>query len=588
MTPLFRLSMTFGCFSLLFGQSAPRANPGAPQSAPQETATVTGTSLDAGGRPLRKTGLTLTQTGAGVPASAQIPYSATSGNDGVFIFTGVAPGKYLLTAQHSGYLRTNYGATKPSQAGHAIELAAGQALSDLRLIMLPVATIAGTVLDEDGDPVERASAELMRRVYLSGKWRFMPAGSAESDADGKYRIQNVSPGKYYLRVRPPGVAGFGAMLGLPALSAAQAERASSAEAAQRYLTTYFPSGPDASTAQVLDVQPGTELAAMDFHLRKARVFHVKGKVGGNFPGRALRQINVALLPGENDFMKISMGAQGSDRTNIAADGSFDLAGIGPGVYSLLALPINGALQTLAQRTITVGDHDVEDVSLTLQPMGSISGRVISEPSQNNVAGQISSAPPGSDPPALNLTITAEQTVAVTGYFHSKATSEGIFRIGDIPPGQYTLNVSDVPHGAWVESITRGGQDVLDAGLYIESGDSGLPLEIRITKSSAQVTGTVQDGEGVLVTGATVTVVPDPDAPNRRWLYRQGSTDQNGQVSIEGLAPGTYRLYAWDDIETGAGFDPEYLKSYAGKSVKITLKEDDSQSVSLVRITPTAN
>ena len=585
MRRLFHLWMTLGYFSLLFGQGVPRGNLGTPEPVKQGTASVAGISLDASGQPLRKTFLTLTLTGTGIPVSAQIPSSASSENDGTFTFRDSPPGKYLLAAQHAGYLRTNYGATKPSQAGRVIELAAGQTLSDLRLAMLPVATVAGRILDEDGDPVERASVELIRRVYLSSKWRLLPAGSATSDVEGKYRVQNVSPGKYYLRVRPPGVGGLGTMVGLPPLSVAQAERAKSAEAAQQYLTTYFPNSPDALAAQMLDVQVGAELTAMDFHLRKTKVFRVRGKVVGNFPGRTVRQINVALLPGENDFVKISIGGQGQEKTNIATDGTFDLAGIAPGTYSLLAVPIDGSFQTLAQQTITVSDRDLEDLSLTLQPLGSISGRVIPEPPQASVANQAPTTSPDSDPLNLNLTVTVEQTVALIGSFHSKATNEGTFTIGNIPPGRYTLNVSDLSHGTWVKSITRGGQDVLDAGLQIGSGDDGLPLEIKIGKSSAQITGTVRDSGDLAVSGAIVTVVPNPDAPNRRWLYRQGTTDENGQFKIDALPPGAYRVYAWDDIDMGAGFDPEYLNSYAGKSEKVTLKQDDNQSVSLVRITP---
>jgi hypothetical protein len=82
------------------------------------------------------------------------------------------------------------------------------------------------------------------------------------------------------------------------------------------------------------------------------------------------------------------------------------------------------------------------------------------------------------------------------------------------------------------------------------------------------------------------IVLVPDRGRFQWqLYRTATTNQNGQFSMSTIAPGSYRLYAWETMEDYAWFDPELLARYetAGRSVRVT--ETSSDTVDL-RIIPT--
>jgi hypothetical protein len=53
--------------------------------------------------------------------------------------------------------------------------------------------------------------------------------------------------------------------------------------------------------------------------------------------------------------------------------------------------------------------------------------------------------------------------------------------------------------------------------------------------------------------------------------------------VRGIAPGDYKLFSWEEVESGAWEDPEFLKPFEGKGEKISLQEGDQKSLSLTAI-----
>ncbi|HYP09315.1 MAG TPA: hypothetical protein VER03_24030 [Bryobacteraceae bacterium] len=63
------------------------------------------------------------------------------------------PGSYRITADRTGFVRTDHGATNPTRPGPPLTLAPGQALKQVTIRMQTHAVVAGRVLDEDGEPL---------------------------------------------------------------------------------------------------------------------------------------------------------------------------------------------------------------------------------------------------------------------------------------------------------------------------------------------------------------------------------------------------------------------------------------------------
>jgi len=78
-------------------------------------------------------------------------------------------------------------------------------------------------------------------------------------------------------------------------------------------------------------------------------------------------------------------------------------------------------------------------------------------------------------------------------------------------------------------------------------------------------------------GAQLVLVPD-HSRHRVELFKTTVTDQNGRFSIRNVAPGDYKLYAWEAIEPYSWFDPDVLKLYEQSAQPVHLTESARQTV----------
>ncbi len=53
---------------------------------------------------------------------------------------------------------------------------------------------------------------------------------------------------------------------------------------------------------------------------------------------------------------------------------------------------------------------------------------------------------------------------------------------------------------------------------------------------------------------------------------------DGRFAIRGIAPGEYKLFAWDDIEPGAWQDPDLIKQVEGQGKSVSMREGAKESV----------
>jgi len=89
---------------------------------------------------------------SGMPQGPSIRTVETD-ESGRFVFTGLAGGKYRLSAERQGFLRQSYGERKYSGGGTPVVVGDGQNVTNLLFRMNPQGVITGKVLDEDGEPM---------------------------------------------------------------------------------------------------------------------------------------------------------------------------------------------------------------------------------------------------------------------------------------------------------------------------------------------------------------------------------------------------------------------------------------------------
>jgi hypothetical protein len=129
----------------------------------------------------------------------------------------------------------------------------------------------------------------------------------------------------------------------------------------------------------------------------------------------------------------------------------------------------------------------------------------------------------------------------------------------------------------------GGIDVLAEGLQFDQPPNGV-LEILVSTNTGIAGGIVQTERQEVSANVTVVFVPDAARRNRLDLYRTASTDAFGKFHIEGIPPGDYKVFAWEDVETGAWLDPDFIRQFEDRGRPVRITEAGTANVE-VRVIP---
>src|SRR6185295_3474064 len=138
--------------------------------------------------------------------------------------TELPAGRYTLSVSKTGFVGWSYGQRRPLQAGTPLQLREGQQLTGIEFRLPRGSVVAGHVFDETGDPMPGAAVRVMRYQYAQGERQLVPAGTAETDDQGTYRVWGLNPGEYYITALTreanflrPGRGGPGGRAGGPGL-----------------------------------------------------------------------------------------------------------------------------------------------------------------------------------------------------------------------------------------------------------------------------------------------------------------------------------------------------------------------------------
>jgi protocatechuate 3,4-dioxygenase beta subunit len=561
--------MTLRPFGLLLAAAVmtlAQVSPAPPADKPKEKSKVEGrvTSL-ATGEPVRKATLRLRGAMTAQPVNAaDIPaYQSITDNEGKFLFEDIDPGRYTLMAERAGFVRQTYGASSPTRPGTLLTLDPGQHLKDLVFKLTPQGVITGKAGDEDGDPLPNISVQVYRQAYVRGKKQLQQTGSAMANAEGVFTVANLAPGRYYLSASDTRVM-------MPGMRERQGRRGPE----EGYVPTYYPNATDPSAAAAIDVAAGAEVRGIEIRLRKTRVFHIAGKVVS--PG-TLQNTMLMLTPrnpssGSVNFFRPTMSM-------VRGDGGFEFGNVQPGTYVIQNQPTGmnntESAPLVVRHEVTIGDESIEDLVLSMAPGPEIKGTFKTE---------------GADPkapatPAVRPRITLMVTEGMSfNTPQAQANDDGTFQLRGIAPNKYMVNVFGLPDGTYVKSVRFGGQEVLSAGLDLTSGSGGT-IEITLSANAADVSGVVRDSKGSAVKGVQVTLWNPTAAPTGVYEPPKfANTDQNGAFRIRNLAPGQYKIVAWEDIEPGLSQDPGFRSHFESQASSVTLRDNSHESVE-VKVVP---
>jgi hypothetical protein len=482
-----------------------------------------------------------------VSGEAAQPISTDSDPAGHFAIQ-VAPGSYRLWVERAGYARQTYGSRTAQGPGSVLTLSSGQQLRDLEIKLTPFGAIAGSVFDEDGDPLRGVGIQVLRFSYTTGQQQLIAIFGASTNDLGEFRAFDLPAGRYLLLATPHSAP----------LSRPMETNALVPQTRELFAPLYYPGVLDTASASQISLGEGAEITGIDFRLPKVRAFTVRGRLLSPIEDLAGSDLQAVLAHNESNL------PANTNRVSATVDkssGRFEFQSIAPGSYWLVASQIHrGFLSGVLSGRVAVevsATAPPENLTVMLTPAFQIEGRVEVEQGASKLA-------------RLTVRLASADGLAPGRWPESRVAADGSVRLAGVTPGIWDLSLDAMPEGLWIKSATYGEFDVLEGRLNVTAGPPPL-LHIVLAGNGAQVSGTVTGD------AAKATVVMAPASPELRRsapMYRIASVQDQGAFVFKGVRPGTYKLFAFEDIEPFAWLDTEVMKLVESRGETVSVAEGD--------------
>lgn len=519
---------------------------------------VHGEVVDSNGRPIDDARVWVSQSFQGGSRTGD---SVTTDERGVFELDEVAPGELELGARAEGYQQTLLG---------SLLVEPERDLEDVRIVLEPGGTLAGRITDASGRGVADATVLLSEGTGLrfSGTFR----GGDRSDAEGRYRLEGLRPGRAELSVRHEDFA--------------VARQTVVVEPGENRLDVTLDSGVTVSGRVV--AESGEPLVGADVRLRTSSLtaFGRQGDTSGSdgaFSIRGVREGSYTLIAEKQGFAsgvveELEVGAGGVEGLEVRlAPGSAivgRLIGLDPSEYASVQV-LAGARAGVARlgSVDRDGNYRIEDLAPGSYQVNAQAGSRSARDSVDVVEGAgeilldlefsagltLTGVVLRRGEPLRGVTISAMGT-GIASVGTGTTDSEGRFELEGLQPGHHVLTVGETLSGV-------SHREELEL-----AGDRDVVVRVE----SARVAGTVLDATDLTpISGASVRLEPLEDRPELMGMSVQASatTDSAGSFHFSQASAGSYRVVAQRD-------------GYAPGETPITVIDGLDQEAVEIRLEPT--
>jgi hypothetical protein len=364
--------------------------------------------------------------------------------------------------------------------------------------LTPQAVITGVVLDDQNDPIQRATVTVMSSHVVQGeRRRYFPSTAVTNDI-GEFRVAGLPAGKYIVCAN--GNAWNGPV---PGDARAFGEQCSP--------------GP-------IDERAGSE-ERLSLQLNPIALHHVRGIVSGAPAGVAVQ----LTIQGMKSLM-----------APVHDDGSFDFAEVPTGSWMLAAAAFDENDRWMGMLQLDVRDSDVNGLHLHLDRGVSVTGHLrIVSPSGNTPNAPDFMAFLNSSQGAFGAT----QTV-----WNEDHTS---FTLPNVTAGSYRFDLR-APAPFYMKSATLDGRDIADTEQPI--GPGAGEIDVVLSDECGSIEGIVSADDKP---AAAMILVQDDQA---KTLMVEANAD--GHFKLNSLHPGAYKVYAWDDATNVEYANPVWMQRNA--------------------------
>jgi protocatechuate 3,4-dioxygenase beta subunit len=521
--------------------------------------------------------------------AGQTQVTMTTTSDGRFLFENLKPGTYSLKAGLGGYVTAEYGQRGPNGRGMNVALKAGQKMQGISLTMTPGGTITGHVVDANGDPLGRALVQAQKLAYTEQGRSLVTVQAVSTDDKGEYRLYWLPPGQYYISAVPSDdrtnsmtalPLGAGTLLPTavnivtgtfirfqPGMKVNSRTLSNGDVVEEATVPMFYPATLDVSTATPVDIRPGGVISGIDITTRSERVYRIRGTFLSAATGKPVAASQIILMQRNG-----TTSSQANTVPQNSNSSGFEIAGVLPGSYLLMAMGSEGPGQIITALSPIEVQGNLENVIITGSSSFAIQGHI-------STVDTISSASnPRSYPIRVEPQLSGLPNALTLG--SNLVARQDNFVIPIALSADYRVTVSTPPN-TYVQSIRFGGQDVLRDGLHI-NGPTNETLEIVVSPNAGRLEGDVA-ADRQKFSNATVVLMPTSSLRQQTNLYRTVQSNAEGHFTFENIPPGTYKVFAWEDVETFAWFDAEFMRNFENRGREVVIREGAKENIELTVI-----
>jgi Carboxypeptidase regulatory-like domain len=452
-----------------------------------------------------------------VAGSAGPHTSVRSSATGIFEFTGLPAGTYLVSASRRAFAPVQYGQKHWRAAGVPVVISADDTAT-LAIRLPRLGSITGTLFDENdvGLPDHEVA------IYVDSRPPVLIT-RARTDDRGMYRFYGLSPGSYLVRT----------------LTKADEEGA--------FLPTFFKNVAYVDQAISVEVTLDQQVDGIDIHPPLGKTYIVAGR---------------AINPNRDPVVVTMVSDMGTEFADVDAQGNFHFNPAAPGQYELMASTTTARYSTAAYMPLSL-DRDQQSLTISMASLPQIQF-VIEDTKGVPLDGR-------------QLTVLMRHKdlsgTGKTDSMHAAATA----RL-PIQPGRYDVTLN--PGAGWyVASFSGPLSDSLNQGRADGWNEINVPpnslntLKFVLSASPATLHGVVRGPGGQPVAGIPVFLEPfDLERHKRVKDFVVQLTDINGQYRFTGLAPGSYRLISTFEYRVP---DARLMDLSVVKSVRVEEAHDEN-------------
>jgi beta-lactamase regulating signal transducer with metallopeptidase domain len=453
--------------------------------------------------------------------------------------------------------------------------------TEATIYMTAGSVIAGRIVDAAGRPVQDAVIDALAMTYENGYPVLRTMATKTTDDQGEYRLFWLLPGEYYVQVTVP--AGQGV------------RGEATPQSAQSVPRTYYPGTIDLGAAAPIAIRSGDKLSGIDVQLKTTRLPKLSGVVTTTIPDAEVAKQG-QLYPPATARPSILIVSRDPNRPDVTGGGArvigtfalnnktarFETQGIPPGSYTVFArMPADnsqgGAGFAFGRINVDVGNDDINGLAIAVDKFVNVSGRV-------TVDGKPAAAG------AARVTLRVDDASMKLGIYatlsqrYLPSDEDGLFTIIGIAPGPYHVDIARIlTRGIYVADVRQGAKSIFDSGLDIGS-QAPEPIVIALSAGAGRAEGTVVDASGKPVSGATVVLAPPENRRKNRVLFQQVTTDKTGRFVIPNVAPGSYKLFSWQQqLPPSTWFNDGFMARYEanGRSISVDQNSTVTQQITVI-------